>query len=241
MASAGQQLASKKHRILILCPHTLVREGLRLLFAEDDDLYVVGLAADASEVLEALVHMEPDVVVVAYGWGGQDCAAVVQRLKADWPGQPLLVISPDVRPEQVQAALVAGATGYLPLDASQDELIRAVYTVGRGELTLHPAVVLGLLSHLASRDTEDSQPNFNDLSPREQEVLAHLVRGLSDRDIAQALFISVRTVQTHLAHIYAKLGVHSRTEAAVIAVRKGWFSPADDADNDYPKVTNANQ
>ncbi|MEE8389420.1 MAG: response regulator transcription factor [Anaerolineae bacterium] len=225
MASAGQRPASKKHRILILCPHTLIREGLRLLLAEDDDLYVVDLAADVSEALKALVRMEPDVIVVAYGWAGQDCAAVVQRLKADRPGQPLLLISPDVRPEQVQAALVAGATGYLPLSASQDELIRAVYTVGRDELTLHPAIVPGFLSHLASREAKDSQPNFDDLSPREQEVLAHLARGLSDRGIAQALFISVRTVQTHLAHIYAKLGVHSRTEAAVIAVREDWFPP----------------
>lgn len=225
MASSGQRSPARKNRVLIVCTHTLVREGLRLLLAQDEDLHVVGAAADASQALESILQIQPDVILAAYSDGVQNCAAAVQSLKADMPDLPVLVVSPDIHPERVQAVLVAGATGYLPLDANIDELVRAVNTVGRGELTLHPVILLSLLSYLAGQKAEDSQPNLNHLSPREQEILAHLARGLCDRDIAQALFISVRTVQSHLAHIYAKLRVHSRTEAALITVRAGWFSP----------------
>ena len=215
---------TRQYRILIVCPQTLVREGLRVLLAQDEDLHVVGSAADAGQALRLMPQMQPDLVLAVYGAAPPGCAAVVQHLKADRPALPVLIVSPDVHPEHVQAALVAGATGYLPLDADLDELIWAVYTVGRGELALHKAVTPGLLAHLAGREATASQPHLDDLSPREREVLSHLARGLSDRDIAQALFISVRTVQTHLAHVYAKLGVHSRTKAAVLAVRAGWFS-----------------
>lgn len=229
MASSDQRSPARKNSILIVCPYTLVREGLRLLLAQDEDLYVVGVAADASQALESMLQIQPDVILAAYsdGYSGgtQNCAAAVKSFKTDRPDLPVLVVSPDIHPERIQTVLAAGATGYLPLDSTIDELVRAVNTVVRGELTLHPAILLSLLSYQASQDAEDSQPNLNHLSPREQEILTYLARGLCDRDIAQALFISVRTVQSHLAHIYAKLGVHSRTEAALITVRAGWFSP----------------
>lgn len=123
----------------------------------------------------------------------------------------------------MQQALACGAAGYLPLDANLDQLLWAVNNVANGELTLHPTIMRALASHLAHGENGDTRPILDDLSSREQEVLSCVVQGLSDRDIAQALFVSVRTVQAHLAHIYTKLGVHSRTEAAVLAVRAGWF------------------
>jgi two-component system NarL family response regulator len=224
MDGIGRKTAVDKYSVLIICPQTLIREGLRLLLAQDDDVDVVGVAADANEVLASWLHLQPDVAVAMYSQASTDCAAEVQRLKAELPDLPLLVISPDTRPERVQAVLVAGATGYLPLIANLDELIWAIFTVGREELALHPAIVPSLFTYLAGQAQEDDNLRLDRFSPREQEVLACLVRGLSDRDIAQELFISVRTVQTHLAHIYAKLDVHSRTEAAVIAVRAGWFA-----------------
>lgn len=211
-------------RILIVCPHKLALEGLRLLLARDEDLYIVGLTADVDQALALLLRLQPDVVISSDSTASQDCASGVQRLRAARPDIPVLVVSPDTRPERVQAALAAGAIGYLPLDADPDELVRAVHTVGRGELTLHPAIVPGLVARLAGHATKEPGPSLKDFTAREREVLTYLARGLSDRDIAQALFISVRTVQSHLANIYEKLGIHSRTEAAVIAVREGWLS-----------------
>lgn len=124
----------------------------------------------------------------------------------------------------MQAALLAGATGYLPLNADSDELVHAIVTTARGELTLHREILPALFIYLADQTPASIKPKLDVLSSRQQQVLACLARGLSDRDIAQELFISVRTVQTHLAHIYGKLDVHSRTEAAVLAVDAGWFS-----------------
>lgn len=132
---------------------------------------------------------------------------------------PVLVVSPHTRSQSVHAALVAGATGYLPMDVDADELVRVIYIVSKGELTLHPSLVPSILSHLNVPDSEMTQLALDNLTPREREVVSLLARGLSDLDIAQELFISVRTVQTHLTHIYEKLSVHSRTGAALLAAR----------------------
>jgi two-component system NarL family response regulator len=117
-------------------------------------------------------------------------------------------------------ALAAGANGYLPMGIDIDELVRVLYTVNRGELTLHPSLLPAILQQLeAETGGKSTATNPDDLTKRESDILSALSRGLTDREIAQQLFISVRTVQSHLAHIYEKLHVHSRTEAALIAVQ----------------------
>ncbi len=197
-----------------------------MILAQEEDLHLIGLAAHVDEVSGALHQLKPDVIVLAFGWGGQDCAAAVRRFKSERPDLPVVIISPVIRFEQVQEALAAGTEGYLTLEASSDELIQAIYAASRGEFILHPSVVAAIQSSLEANDSDKTHINRLDFSPREQEVLACLARGLSDRGIAQQLFISVRTVQTHLEHIYAKLGVHSRVEAALAAMRAGGFSPS---------------
>lgn len=198
-----------------------------MILAQEEDLRLIGLAADVDDASGSLHQLEPDVIVLAFGWGDQDCAAAVRRLKSERPGTPIVIVSPAIRVEQIQEALEAGTDGYLTLEASPDELIHAIYTASRGEFILHPSVLAALLSRLGQPAGTETGFSRADFSTREQEVLACLARGLSDRDIAQQLFISVRTVQTHLAHIYAKLGAHSRVEAALAAVQAGWFSPHD--------------
>lgn len=211
----------KSVRILIICSHKLASEGLKLLAGQDNVLDVVGEAKDVREALAALRDLRPDVVLIADGWGGEGCtcAEIVRQVKAEYPELAVLVVSPHTGPRSVQAALVAGVTGYLPLDVDADELVRVIYIVSKGELTLHPSLVPGVLSHLNHLHSDLNQPELDELTPREREVLALLGRGLSDLDIAQELFVSVRTVQTHLAHIYEKLDVHSRTAAALYAAR----------------------
>jgi len=228
MVTASRRSSSKEHRGLIVCPQRLAREGLGALLSQEEDLSLVGLTADASEALASLSRLRPDVVIIVNSGSCPDCAAAVQQFKTTHPDLPVLLISSVTRLEDVQAALAAGANGYLPLDIGKDELIHAVHMVCRGELVLHPTLMRELLSHLADQSNEAVMHNLNDFSPREQEVLACLARGLTDRDIAQQLFISVRTVQTHLTHIYGKLGVHSRIEAALATTRAGWFSVHDD-------------
>lgn len=207
-------------RVLLVCEPALLREGLRLLLAADEDLELVAEAAADAHAPDVAMA---DVAVVS-------CARVtavpelIQLLQATFSRLPTLVIAPEPDPEDVQAALAAGATGFLPLSATPDELIWALHNVRRGRLTLHPTLLSSLANHLVRQEQATSPAELEQLTPREQEVLAYLVRGASDRDIAQTLFLSVRTVQTHLSHVYEKLDVDSRTEAAVMAVRAGWFS-----------------
>lgn len=211
-------------QILIVCPYKLALDGLKVLLEQEEDLHVSGIASGVQEAITASSDLKPDVVLVGDGWPGLSCTAVIERLRGGGVTAPILFISYDVSPEHVQLALAAGATGYLPLDAGQEELLRMITSVSQGEVSLHPAVLAALLTHLEEKPAEVRDKVMENLTPREQEVLDCLAQGLSDRDIAQALFISVRTVQTHLAHIFDKFHAHSRTEAALIAARKGWVN-----------------
>ena len=211
----------RKLRLFIICSQLLAREGLILLAQQDEDLEVIGDAADDAAGVAGVAVLQPDVVIVADGWGGEECscADIIKKIKADHPQIPILVISPHVENARVQMALAAGATGYLPLGVDMDELVRVLYTVSRGELTLHPSMLPAILQQL---EAEQGKPvhTLDDLTQRELVILSALSRGLTDREIAQQLFISVRTVQSHLAHNYEKLHVHSRTEAALFAVQQ---------------------
>lgn len=196
---------------------------------QEEGIEVVGLAAATLEALDLVGRVAPDVVIVGWGWREERCVEVVERLHAERPSLPLLVISADLRPERIQKALAAGARAFLPADVDLDDLIHAVRTATREETILHPTLVPSFLSYLSSGPAQDSAGRSLDaLTRRERDVVQLLARGLGDRDMAQHLFISVRTVQTHLSHIYAKLGVHTRTEAALMAVREGWVSLASD-------------
>ncbi len=212
---------NRKLRLFIICSQLLAREGLILLTQQDEDLEVVGDAADDAAGVAGFAEHQPDVLIVADGWGGEECscADIIKKIKADHPQIPILVISPHIENARVQMALAAGATGYLPLGVDMDELVRVLYTVSRGELTLHPSMLPAIIQQVEAGQSKPISPTPNDLTERERDILSALSRGLTDREIAQLLFISVRTVQSHLAHIYEKLHVHSRTEAALIAVQ----------------------
>jgi DNA-binding NarL/FixJ family response regulator len=212
---------NRKLRLFIICSQLLAREGLILLTQQDEDLQVVGDAAEDEAGVAGVAEIHPDVVIVADGWGGEECSCAdsVKKIKTYHPHIPILVISPHVENARVQMALTAGATGYLPLGVDMDELVRVLYTVSRGELTLHPSLLPAILQQLESEPGKPVMATPDDLTQRELDILSALSRGLTDREIAQQLYISVRTVQSHLAHIYEKLHVHSRTEAALFAVQ----------------------
>lgn len=227
MIAESQSSRTQKRSVIILCPHPLLREGLGSLISQDEDLHLVGLVGNVGGVLEILRRKRADVLVIMHASVYQRCTSIVEHVKSGNPDLPILVISPDINSESVQAVLEAGAVGYLSIDVSQDELVHGVYAISRGETFLEAPVLVNLLSRLIASSSAETSLQQEDFSPREQEVLVCLARGLSDRAMAQALFISVRTVQTHLAHIYEKLGVHSRTEAALMAVHAGWLSTAE--------------
>lgn len=223
--------------VLIVCPHRLEREALGLAVERDHEMRVVGLANGASPQYLA-GHVGTDVVVIGWGWQERECLDLLQSLLSERAALPVVVISADTRVERIQRAIEAGARGFLPANVDLDDLLHAIRTAFHDDqVGLHRTLAPAFLSHLAARSgSRGPQTLFDSLTPREQEVVRLLAEGLADRDLAQRLFISVRTVQTHLSHIYAKVGVHTRTEVALMAVREGWapVSTAEGAGDESP-------
>lgn len=198
--------------VLVVGP-ALVREGLRALLTQEEDFSVMPGAA------EALWDRPPPDVIVCCAEAPDE----VRDLRTRWPQADVLVVA-DLAPAAARALHDLGAIGLFPLTAEPDELIWAIRSVAQGKLTLHPIVLRALIAHLAEAEAPLPSPPPVQLTARELEVLHHLTVGASDKDIAQQLYLSVRTVQSHLARLYHKLGVHSRTEAALAAIRAGWFA-----------------
>ena len=210
-------------RVLVVDDHGVVRKGLRTYLATTDDIEVVGEATDGGDALGQLRDCEradllPDVVLmdlIMEPMGGIDAT---REIRAHHPAVQVVALTSFVEEEKVHAALDAGASGFLLKDAEADEVAAAVRAAHRGEVHLDPAVVGRLVRSM--RTPPSPQPGF-DLTHREREVLRLVAAGKANKDIAAILFISERTARTHVSNILTKLGLASRTQAALWAVREG--------------------
>jgi DNA-binding NarL/FixJ family response regulator len=204
-------------KVLIVDDHAVVRTGLRLLLEREEDFEVVGEAGTADEGVRVARLEKPDVVlldVVMPGRSGIDaCAETVQASKGR-----VLVLSMQDDPTYVRAAFAAGASGYMLKEAADTELVQAVREVAGGGRYVHPT----LGARLAQAEVEAARRAANDpLSEREREVLRLLALGHTNQEIAKSLFISVRTAETHRAHIMQKLGLGTRAELVRYALANG--------------------
>ena len=207
-------------RILLVDDHSVVRKGLRTFLAYDPDLEVVGEAADGAEALRLAQALTPDVVLMDLLMPGMDGIAATGAIVERYPDVRVVVLTSFGEIERVQAALQAGAAGYLLKDAEPDEVAVAIRAAARGELHLDPAVAGRLARQLVSPPT-----GLSALTPRERAILVLVGRGLSNRQIAAKLYISERTARTHVSHVLSKLRLSSRTQAALVAIREGLVSP----------------
>jgi DNA-binding NarL/FixJ family response regulator len=196
-------------RLLIADDHPVVRDGLSGIFGGAEDFEVVGLASDGEEAVELARRLKPDVVLMDLRMPRMDGVSAIRELA---PAQRILVLTTYDGDTDVLPAIEAGATGYLLKDAPRSELYRAVRAAARGEAVLSPPVATRVLR--AARSDEPA------LSAREVEILELVARGTTNREAAERLFISEATVKTHLAHIYAKLGVDTRAAAIATAIRR---------------------
>ncbi len=215
----------RKIRVIVVDRYTLVREGLRRILASEADIEVVGVAGDGPQALELTTRLRPDVVILDADLPGVE--DTIQSLAPGPLGARVLVLSANGGVQRAVNLLCAGAMGYLSKSTASHDLITAVHHVRHGKMALGPAVAREVLDHLAHRRcrmTNGGHDPHKAVTEREMEVLRLLCQGHSDKEIAQQLYISVRTVGVHLHNIYDKLGVHSRTEAALYALRRGWVT-----------------
>jgi len=216
-----------KIRVMLVEDHVLVREGTRELLDREKDLRVVAEAGDGEEAVGLAAVHRPDVVVMDIALPKLNGIEATRRIKATNPSIAVLVLTAYGNDQYVFPLLEAGAAGYLLKDISTHDLIKAIRAVHVGESVLHPAIARKVVDYFAKRAGGQGEGDLNELTRRELEVLRLAARGMTNREIAGALAISVRTVQVHLSNIFGKLGVSSRTEAVLHALRKGWITLED--------------
>jgi len=206
----------------------IVREGTRELVQREPDMEVVAEADDGAEAVQLAGKFQPDVVIMDIALPKLNGIEATKQIKALYPATAVLILTAYDNDQYIFALLEAGAAGYLLKTVRGHELIDAIRAVSVGESVLHPKIARKVLSRFMPLATKPSEERVTELlSERELEVLKLAAKGMSNKDIAEELFLSVRTVQSHLANIFTKLDVGSRTEAILCGLRRGWFTLED--------------
>jgi NarL family two-component system response regulator LiaR len=206
---------SKLIRVLLVDDHAVVRSGLGAFLLVYDDLELIGEAGGGEEAVRLCEKLQPDVVLMDLVMPGMDGAAATRVIRERWPHVQVVALTSFKEKDLVQGVLEAGAIGYMLKNVSADELADAIRAAHSGQSTLAPEAAQVLI-----QATREPPSPGHDLTPREQEVLALMVEGLNNPDIAERLVMSRSTVKFHVSNILSKLGVASRTEAVSLALQK---------------------
>lgn len=209
-----------KIRVFLADDHTILREATTELVDHQPDMVVVGQAGTGEETLALVKKLHPDVVVMDLAMPRMDGLEATRLIVADSPSTRVMVLSAHQDAEHVISLLEAGAISYLPKTVGLNELLEAIRATHQGQSVLPPAIASIVLHHLTGKSRTEAQ---TELTEREMDVLRLAAQGCTNEQIAHELHLSTRTVEAHLTHIYNKLNVSSRTEAALLAQRKGWL------------------
>ena len=213
--------------VLVVDDQELVRTGLRMILSAEDDLEVVGEAADGDQAIREARLLRPDVVLMDIQMPGTDGIAATRAIVRDVPGTRVVMLTTFDRSQLVYDALVAGASGFLLKDLPREQLVGGVRAVARGEELLAPRITRRLIEEFTRSARQGPPPGYDQLTEREAEVLVHVARGRSNAEIARELYVSVETVKTHVARVLAKLGVRDRVQAVVVAYESGLVRPGE--------------
>lgn len=220
---------TKSISVIVVDDHDLVRAGIVRLISDYPDVTVIGEAGSADEALQKVEMLNPDVIIMDIDMPDEDGIAATRRIRRLLPNARIVMLTMHGRDSYVLDAIRAGAYGYLLKDVSADDLVATIRTVAHGGAVIGPRIARRVLDEFtheagsaAASATRTRSPD--DLSPREEQILALIAEGETSRSIAQALFLSENTVKRHTSNIYQKLHVQHRSQAAAEAVRRGMAS-----------------
>jgi two-component system response regulator NreC len=222
--SAPQQVQQVK--VLVAEDHAVVREGIRMILDAQEDFAVVGEARDGDEAVRLARQLRPDVVVMDISMPRMNGVEATQEIKRLFPDVQVLILTMHEEESYVFQLLRLGAAGYVLKRAAATDLVEAVRAASRGEAFLYPAVARSVVQDYLDRmRSGEGTSRYDGLTDREREILVLIAEGHTNAQIADRLFISVKTVQTHRAHIMEKLDLHDRSLLVRYAVRKGLIQP----------------
>ena len=212
-------------RVLIVDDHSVVRQGLKMFLGLDPDLEVVGEAANGAEALRVAGEVHPDVVLMDLLMPVMDGITAIGHMRKEYPDIEVIALTSVLEDASVVSAVKAGAIGYLLKNTESDALCRAIKAAAQGQVQLSPEAAARLMREMRQPENPDA------LTERENEVLVLIARGRANKEIALDLHIGEKTVKTHVSNILSKLGVQSRTQAALHAVRSGMVPASELAQN----------
>lgn len=211
-------------KILIADDHHVVRRGLVFFLRTQEQFKVVGEAGNGKEAVELARTLNPDIILMDLIMPEMDGIEATKIIKKESPTIKIMMLTSFSDQEHVIPAIEAGASGYQLKDIEPDELVKSIKRIIDGESQLHPKATSLVLKHLSSNNRQERKP-FDELTRREREVLKEIASGKSNKEIAASLYITEKTVKTHVSNILAKLEVADRTQAALYAVRNRLFKP----------------
>ena len=213
-----------KTRVLIADDHAMLREGMRNLLSQEKDFELVGEAANGEEAVQLAKELKPDIVIMDIVMPRLNGVEATRQIKQVSPSTALLILTAYSDIRYIIGLLEAGACGYLLKNSPGKEVVKAIRAVRAGESVLDPEVTRKLVQRLASLSKNPDEHRLTDqLTAREMEILKWAARGLSNKEMSEKLFISLRTVKAHMTNIFNKLGCSSRTDAIIKGLKQGYI------------------
>ena len=211
-----------KIKVLVVDDHAIMRDGIRALLGLHDDIEIVGEASEGKEAIEKVRELAPDVVVMDIAMPGMDGLEATRRIRKKSPKVKVLVLTQHDNREYILSAIKAGTTGYVPKRALGSDLVSAIRTVYKGDSFLYPSAAAALIEDYLQQAKREEP--YDRLTAREREILKLIAEGHTSREIAEMLFVSLKTVLGHRTKIMEKLDLHNRSELIRYAMRKGLVS-----------------
>ena len=214
-------MSTEQIKVLLVDDHQLIRDGIQSMLKDAPDIEVIGSVSSGEEAINLARSHHPDVILMDIMMGGMTGIEATRWIKEDEPNIKIVLVTMEISKDYVSAGIKSGVNGYLPKDVDKDTLIKAIYTVHKGERFFNDAIMKLVFEDFYSSEKLRTVPKKlpNELTKREFELLGQVATGKSNKEIAESLFISIKTVEAHKTHILEKLGLKNTTELVKYAIK----------------------